>query len=399
MTRLARLALAVVALAAWGCGPDVRIEERWDTAPPLRLAVLPFSSPDEEERTLDEVDFLRHELTRELADQPLLIVEPERVDARLSAAGIDGAEDLDSRTPAELAELLGADAVVYGDVESLSNLSPIVGYYRYISCEVRCVGADGEELWRVDHTEREAGGPLVDLGSQVITSVIDQIENSSNLAFVKLAERWAERCVERIPTPSGADQEALATGQASPEIGAFDARSSRSGALGPGDRLTLRVSAAPGMRVTVEIGPGVWASLAEVAPGEYRAVYVVQVGDAIEREQLVAVARNEYGRIGKRLLQQPVRIDARPPATPTDLKAGADGPGVVLKWSAPPADGVRFAVYRTSVDDPGNPVELAEVDGQTYRDSAADTGAAYRYSVVARRGALVSHPATTSYRP
>ena len=123
-TRIALLA-TVVGLLGAACGPDVVVyRDRLRRAAPKTIAVLPFTyqGANAGKRAHMRVAALRGSVHRRLASLPYLHLETEEVDRRLAEAGLDDARALAKTPPRRLGRLLGVDALLYGDVTTLSNL-------------------------------------------------------------------------------------------------------------------------------------------------------------------------------------------------------------------------------------------------------------------------------------
>lgn len=365
--------LTLALLLAAGCGsPEVVLEERWDQRPPLTVAVLPFAPPDTDEDTLDEVDFIRGKLAAELQTKSVVVLQPGWVDRRLESLGI-APDEVGAQDPARLAEGLGVDAVLFGEVEAIRNVSPLIGYYRSISATLRLVASDGAPLWRVEHTERETGGLIANTG-QVLTGLIEQIENSSNLTFVQLAESWAVKVTERIPATSGQDLTRLQALVAPPEIEAFSA----SGGGAPGALVRFEMKAAAGLDTCVRFADGRELSLREGPEGVYRASYKIGPGDAVG--MVTAIAHTPYGSEGRRSLETPIEPSSalRPP---TGLGAEVAGDGVSLSWEGA-AGATSYRVYRSDASSP-IPTLVGETRELRYLDRGVEADVTYRYAVVA----------------
>ena len=204
LTLLSVLWLApLVALA--GCAPEVRVDDAaLRAARPTSLAVLPFevavATPSP--RAAAQVEAVRVAVHGRLAGKAWLHLELDEVDRRLARAGLDRARAATASTQL-LARVLDVDAVVRGRITGLTHLQGGVVFRQAIEGELRLVDArQGVELARVQHTESSAGGLLLDY-SQSLEAVQATIDDSSDLGFVRLAERFAEAVAGEIAALTG----------------------------------------------------------------------------------------------------------------------------------------------------------------------------------------------------
>ena len=302
----------------------------------------------------------------------MVVLQPGWVDRRLRAMGV-APDEVGSQDPARLAEGLGVNAVLFGEVEAIRNVSPLIGYYRSISATLRLVASDGAPLWRVEHTERETGGLIANTG-QVLTGLIEQIENSSNLTFVQLAESWAVKVTERIPATGGQDVERLQALLAPPQIEAFSA----SGGGAQGSLVRFELKATPGLDTCVRFADGRELTLREGPEGVYRASYKVGPRDAIG--MVTAVAHTPYGSEGRRSLETAIE-PTQPLGPPTNVGAEVAGDGVSLTWEA--AEGATaYRVYRSDASSP-IPQLIGRTSEPRYLDRGVEADVTYRYAIVA----------------
>ena len=299
-------ALVLIAQVALGCGPKLVLDDSYNTSPPRTVAILPFSSPDQDAHTLEQVHFA--------TSLPFIDLHIDNVDSALRAAGIRSAEDLEGRAPAELARLLGVDAVILGRVSTIKDIAPLLAYYRSLGAEIE-MRTGSRRLFSIEHTQRSAGGPLIE-SQQLIYAIMDQLRNSTSLAFIDLCEKWCQQVVDKIGPPTTP----IKINVSVPRVHTVSVLPSRSGPLQPGDRIVLEVSADPGLSVAVDLGLGTRLSLAEDSNGTYRGTYIVQLGDRVDLERVTAEARNRYDVAGRGTSAAGLKIVARPPGSPGPLK-------------------------------------------------------------------------------
>ena len=119
----------------------VEMASDYQDHPPAVIAVMPFGDHGSANFTVDKIPItfrnqeekdkwswtdaqrLRRSMVGYLAQREFVVVNPIAVDAVLKEHGIDNMEKLRRASPIELGRLLGADALVYGTVDSYE------GYY------------------------------------------------------------------------------------------------------------------------------------------------------------------------------------------------------------------------------------------------------------------------------
>lgn len=385
------LLLPLIALLSSGCGPDIEIRKLYHQSPPRTVAVLPFTPPDEDKHTLEQVAFLRRRFQNYFSTLPFVLLDVDNVDRTLREHGIRTAEDLAKHEPEDVARLLGVEALVYGEIETIKNIAPLLAYYRSIGGKVKMVsgGKPVATYLTAEHTERSSGGPLID-SSQIIYAIMDQIRNHTNLAFINLGERWATEVVNRIPPPKNH----VALKLHRPAVRSVTLKRSRAGTLLPGDRIDVVVLADAELRVTVDLGLGTPLSLSEVSAGRYQGSHIVQLGDEVDLTHVSAEGKDRFGLTGRRVAREGLKIAARPPGMPTKLAVEKQPAGVKLSWTPPLGAGtLTFEIYRAEGALSVGFVKLAETAEPHYVDKSAAQTRSYRYQVVSRReSGLAGYP-------
>lgn len=400
------LALLVLADLA-GCAPEVRVDDAaLRAARPRSLAVLPFevavASPSR--RAAAQVEAVRVAVHGRLAGKAWLHLELDEVDRRLARGGLDPARAA-TASPQVLARLLDVDAVVRGRITGLAHLQGGVVFRQAIEGELRLVDARaGVELARVEHTESHAGGLLLDY-EQSVEAVQETIDDSSDLGFVRLAERFAEEVTDALPPPP---EPARVVPPALDEVQVevVRARGDPGAPLVAGDLVVATVRADPGLEAALDLGPGLAeVPLLEEAPGRYRGSHEVAPGDVADGPPRVHVS-DRWGVGAQRVLRDaPLSIAAAPQSAPAELAAAAAGPGRVrltFRGCPGPAGGPAAGFELLALDPRGVPARLGRVERAGAHEVPAPAGAR-RYAVAAvdARGrlgplALVDAPSPAS---
>jgi hypothetical protein len=351
------LFLTLLALA--GCGPTVIVRQRaLEDSSPQSVAVLPFTVTFEAEgeRARVKVAAVRGILQRRLASLPYLHLDNDQVDRRLRRAGLSETEAMKRAGEGRLHDVLPVDAYLLGELTSLSNIQGILLYRQAIGGVLRLVDArTGIELASIEHTESDVGGFLLAF-SQSLEAIQNTLDNSSDIGFVRLAERFAESVVRSIPPPP------RPADPAQPASPSAKVTASREGVLGVGDTVSIEASADPGLEAHLVLGHERVLPLAEEEPGIYRGQYRVVLGDSLDEAMTVHV-EDAFGVGASRVLRDRlVRISARPPAAPDSLTATPKAEQFTLNWS-PCERAIRYRVYGVSKN--GIPSLLADVEVPT----------------------------------
>jgi hypothetical protein len=183
---------------------------------PESLAVLPFTTLVGEGRVMGSektfMDLNRKRIASpgmlaeemrlafhgQLAQLPFRLIHPTDVDARLEAAGLISPDAVESRSPQELGNLLGADAVISGELINLDYYYLVL--YTQIAAGLRLEMVStttGETLWRFndtrrDHTVRVALDPL--------SLAVGLFQAGFSLRSINLTRAMDEICREAVAT-------------------------------------------------------------------------------------------------------------------------------------------------------------------------------------------------------
>lgn len=140
-----------------GCAAPAAAPKARHAAPfPQRLALLPM---DNQSTDLRGPDLVRELLKDSLDLANFELAENAEVDEKLKSIGISDGGQLNAVTPQRLGELLGADALVYGDLTEFSNANVGVYANRTVEVSLKLVDAKtGEKLWET--SKRKANSKL-----------------------------------------------------------------------------------------------------------------------------------------------------------------------------------------------------------------------------------------------
>ena len=186
--------------------------------PPSVVAVLPFCDEGDANFTVDKIPItfrneeqknqwawtdsqrLRRSIVGYLSQREFTIVNPIAVDAVLRERGIDNMQKLRAADPIALGRLLGADALIYGQVDSYQ------GYYLMLMSSYE-VGVtmwmvstrNGEELMRASGTRYSVDlQPALSPQDFAINSVMTLLE-FRDVTLARAEEEVSRELVLRIP--------------------------------------------------------------------------------------------------------------------------------------------------------------------------------------------------------
>ncbi len=180
--------LALVSALASACGSTVKSALPPGAYLPATIAVLPpdYSADIPRER----VDLVHEALITELRNQNFVVVEDRVTRAVCSTPQCPERK--------RLSEDYLVDAFATVSLSSFSKNNFVAGYYNQLQGDVVVSDTASKELVRVNHTEDESGGLLLQSG-QIFQAIISSVKNSGDQVFEVLAERFAKSVVEKLP--------------------------------------------------------------------------------------------------------------------------------------------------------------------------------------------------------
>lgn len=198
---------------------QVEMASDYQEHPPAVIAIMPFADEGPANFTVDKIPVtfrnqqqqdnwawtdaqrLRHSVMGYLAQREFTVVNPIAVDAVLKQRGIDNMQKLRQASPIELGRLLGADALVYGEVDNYEAFYfGLVSSYRVgvstwmISCH------DGETLMRETGSRYSVDmEPALSPQDIAVNSVLTLLE-FRDVTLARAEEEVSRELVLRIPT-------------------------------------------------------------------------------------------------------------------------------------------------------------------------------------------------------
>jgi len=196
------------------------IHPQLEVNPPQSLAVLPFRSlvgegrAEASQKLLLTIrgkkeaspDTLAEEMRLafygQLSQLPFQILHPVHVDCRLKAKGLGSWNDLSAITPKEMGELLGVEAVIFGEITHFDY------YYAFLYTQLAAglrlrmfSTSSGEALWyyddsRRDHTIRVALDPL-----SLAVGLFQAVFSLRAINMTRAMDEICREAVAHIPYP------------------------------------------------------------------------------------------------------------------------------------------------------------------------------------------------------
>lgn len=209
-----RLLGALVLLGCAACsGPKAYVRPGFLEQPPRRVAVLPFVITYPYDVAGDTLPPEAHIVGRDLLRKVFYYgfapygyedLQLEEVDELLSGAwGPWEAGAWQERSPQLIGELLGVDALIYGDLTRLMHFSTPLYTETSLAGVLRMVDAKtGEELWRQRVKAAERGGAAMQKG-QVVDFLQDQVRSfHADVKFRRVADIAVKQALRGMPNPT-----------------------------------------------------------------------------------------------------------------------------------------------------------------------------------------------------
>ncbi len=199
------LALLMAVGVSAGCvAPEPRDLSAFHRSSPRSILVLP---PINQSPEVDAIYGYLSTVTRPLAEQGYYVFPVMVVDELLRANGLPTPNEMHEVPLAKLAEVTGADAVLYSTVVDYGSQFRIVSSVAKVTVEARLVDArTGDEIWSGrESMQDESGSGQGKLLEMVISAVISQAIGSTSDASRPVARRvnWMMLTSDRMGLPKG----------------------------------------------------------------------------------------------------------------------------------------------------------------------------------------------------
>ena len=193
-------------------------------------------------------------------------------------------------SPQKLGQLLGVDAVIYGDVISLGKIFALVYSDNQAGLKARMVScATGQTIWELEHTIHIEEGevPISPIG--LATAVFKTALSHTQASHMKAASELCMAMVATIPNPPGVSNPP-------PKIQAL-VHNGASNLLVPGDYLKVAMIGDKKQIASWSLPPLIEnLPLTEKEPGVYIGAYRIKQKDRLPHGRLVGYLNGKTGR-------------------------------------------------------------------------------------------------------
>lgn len=280
---------------------------------PRRVAVLPFESRANHP---DAAPVMRRMFYNFFSSLNYIDIEPSAVDATLSAAGLSPKDaGADPAHYPRLGQLLGADAVIVGEVTAFGRIYALFYANQQVGLKVRMVAcATGETLWELDHAVTLHDGDLPLSLPGVAAAIVKTAWSYQQANLMRAAAELCMQMAAAIPDPP-------AGAEPPPRIRLL-VHNGSGGPLPPGRALKAVMLGDPHQRATLSLPPLFDAlPMTEKEPGVYTAAYPIGPADRLAEGRLVGRLSSPAG--ASRLWEDalgPLRV-GKPRRLPQAIKA------------------------------------------------------------------------------
>jgi len=347
-------------------------------AKPLSVAVLPFADVS---RSQAGAQAVRRGFYNHFSSLPFRDMELWRVDDLLKKAGLTDPAVI-NRTPAkDLGRILGADAVVYGEISNFDKLFAVVYSQVSVGAKLRMYDArSGELLWTGEHVARIHEGGISTNPIGIVATIVATAMNVRDIQLLRACDDLFRGMVKTIPAPT------IAEAKRPPTITLL-VQDTKNLPKKAGDEIRVVLQGTPKMQASFEIGAfKKHIDMLEQTnePGVYLGVYKVVPGDNVRKAIITAYLTDDAGNAAHWVdAVGSVTLKTTPPDKPQSLRIVGRNAATLLSWEKstdPELAGYR--VYRSLTPLSGYQ-EIARMEVTEYRDEKLANGRTYYYQISA----------------
>ena len=266
-----------------GPAPTVLEEETL----PYKVAILPFANKTSNPEAGTIVRKMFYNFFSSLNYRDL---EPFVIDENLRSnhlyAEITAGKNV---SPRKLGQLLGVDAVIYGDVISLGKFYALVYSDSQAGLKARMVRcSDAKPVWELEHTIHIEEGevPLSPIG--LATAVFKTALNHRQATHLKAASELCMQMIATMPNPPGRSEPP-------PKIQVL-VHNGAGKLLQPGDTLKVAMIGEKSLTASWSIPPLIEnLPMKEKQPGVYIGAYRIKARDRLAHGRMVGILRTQKG--------------------------------------------------------------------------------------------------------
>ena len=254
---------------------------------PTKIAILPFANKT---ANPDAGSLVRKMFYNFFSSLNYRDLEPYVIDDNLKInhlyAGITAGENI---SPQKLGQLLGVDAVIYGEVLSLGKIYALVYTDNQAGLKARMVRCDSAQvLWELKHTVHLEEGELPISAIGLATAVFKTALNHHRATHMDAAAELCMQMVATIPNPP-------AVSEPPPKIQVL-VHNGAGKLLRPGDYLKVAMIGEENQIASWSIPPLIESlPMKEKQPGVYFGAYRIKYRDRLPHGRLIGYLRAKSG--------------------------------------------------------------------------------------------------------
>jgi len=321
--------------------PVVNEEEKL----PYKVAILPFVNQTANPEAGTILRKMFYNFFGSLNYQDL---EPYVIDENLKAnqlyADVTGGKKV---SPQKLGQLLGVDAVIYGEVISLGKTYALVYSDNQAGLKARMVRcSNAKPVWELEHTIHieEGSVPLSPIG--LAATIFKTALSHSQATHMKAASELCMQMIATVPNPPGVSEPP-------PKIQAL-VHNGAGKLLQPGDTIKVAMIGEKNRMASWSIPPLVEnLPMKEKQPGVYIGAYRIKARDRLAHGRMVGILRSKKG-VGSQWIDTlgPVKIGkptVLPPVISTDYVMGVDKSPYLVTGALVVKPGVKLTMNAGTV--------------------------------------------------
>lgn len=345
---------------------------------PLTVAVLPFFDQSKSKQGFEPV---RRGFYNHFSSLPFKDMEITKIDDLLAKAELTDPEKIQKTSPQKLGEILGVDAVIYGEISNFDKLFAVIYSQVSVGAEVKMYGTKtGQFLWSGQHVVRIHEGGFSTTPVGIIAVIIASAMNLRDIQLLRACDDLFREMVKTIPTPP------LAAALRPPTITLL-VQDTKNLPKKAGDEIRVVMQGTPKMRAAFAIGDfkkRIDMQEQEDAPGAYLGVYRVVPGDNVAGALITGRLTDDAGNTAEWVdALGTVTLDTTPPEKPKGLRTVGRDRLVLLTWEkSAAADLAGYRLYR-SVTPISGYQEVVKTEFNEYRDPVPENNVQYYYQLTA----------------
>jgi hypothetical protein len=345
---------------------------------PLTVAVLPFF---DQSRSKQGFETVRRGFYNHFSSLPFKDMELYRTDDLLKKADLTDPEQINKTDPRKLGEILGVDAVVFGEISNFDKLFAVVYSQVSVGAEVKMYETKtGHFLWSGQHVARIHEGGLSTTPIGIIAVVIATAMNMRDIQLLRACDDLFREMVKTIPTPP------LAAAFRPPTITLL-VQDTKNLPKKAGDEIRVVMQGTPKMRAAFSIGEfKKWIDMQEQqdAPGAYLGIYRVVPGDNVAGALITGRLADDAGNTAEWVdALGTVTLDTTPPEKPRGLRTVGRDKRVLLTWEKSAAADLAGYRLSRSLTPLSGYQEIVKTEFNEFRDPVSDNGVRFYYQVSA----------------